>query len=233
MLKKYILIPVILLLVFLSVGCTTKETTLTDAEKFKQEYESVNGESNTSGNDYRVLSISENNPFIYKEASDIVDAIKNEETFVVYFGFKTCPWCRSILPTLINVSKDLNLKKIYYVDILDIRDTLGLDDDGKVITTKEGTKGYYDLLEALDNVLADYSLTNDGKAVKTNEKRIYAPNVVAIVKGKAVSLTTGISKLQTDSYMELTEEMIKDTYEQLDKVLRDVVDADLSCDEGC
>ena len=126
------------------------------------------------------------------------------------------------------------LGKIYYVDVLDIRDTMELKEKNKPETTKEGSKGYYDLLELLDNVLSDYTLkTSKGKTVKTGEKRIFAPNIVAIVKGEAISLTDGISELQTDGYMELTEEMKKESYEKIEKVLRDVVDADISCESGC
>ncbi len=234
---KKILIPIALVLILLCTGCFEKEPTPsktdTDAIKFKEEYEGVNGTNTSSGKEYRKITIPEDNPMVYKTAEELVEAINNDETFVVYFGFKTCPWCRSILPTLVKVSDDLLLKKIYYVDISEIRDTMSLNSKGKAETTKEGSEAYYQLLELLDNVLSDYTLDNNGKTVNTKEKRIYAPNVVAVVKGEAKALTEGISDKQTDGYMELTQEMLDDTYSQLESVLKIVVEADSKCEKGC
>ena len=191
-----------------------------DSLKFKEEYESLNGEANDSNKKYREINIPKNNPFIYATEEEIVEKIDNKETFAVYFGFKSCPWCRSILPTLIDVAKDMKIDKIYYVDVLDIRDTLTVNEKGKVETTKKGSEGYYKILEKLDSVLADYTLKDEkGKEVETKEKRIYAPNVVSIVNGSPKKLTTAISSKQTDGYMELTKEMKEDTYQALKTVL--------------
>lgn len=221
----------IFLLLFLVTGCGKS-----DAVKFKEEYESLNGTVSKSGKEVRSITIDEKNPMIYKSAEEIVEMIENKETFVVYFGFAACPWCRSVLPTLLDVSKDLGLDKIYYVDVLEIRDTLKVDDNKEVVTDKEGTEAYYKLLELLDNVLSEYSLTDsDGNKVETNEKRIYAPNVVAISAGVPTELTTGISSLQTDGYMELTDEMIKETEGLFRCVIKCVLDSNPTCslDKSC
>ncbi len=194
-----------------------------DSLRFKEEYEKLNGESNLNGKNYRSIKIAKNNPFVYATPEDIINKINDKETFIVYFGFKSCPWCRSVLPTLIDVAKDLKIKQIYYVDVLDIRDTLEVDKKGKVKTTKEGSQGYYDLLKAFDNVLADYSLTDDkGNNVEAKEKRIYAPNIISVVDGTPKKLTTGISSKQTDGYMELTKEMTDDTYNLIKEVLETI-----------
>jgi 23S rRNA pseudouridine955/2504/2580 synthase len=44
--------------------------------------------------------------------------IENKETFVVYFGFSDCPWCRSVVEELIHVAKDLNVEKLYYAEVV-------------------------------------------------------------------------------------------------------------------
>ena len=162
--------------------------------------------------------------------------IENKETFAVYFGFKECPWCRSVIESLIEVSSDLGLEEIYYVDVKDIRDTMKVNDDGKVETDKKGTSGYYKLLKLLDNVLDDYTLTNkDNEGVSANEKRIYAPTVISIVDGKVEDMTTGISDAQTDAYMKLTDEMKKETYNKFKCVLECVTENKNSCsiDKKC
>ena len=210
---------------------TEKNKEISDAEKFKEEYESLNGTKSTSGKKIRSIEIDKDNPFIYKEASDIVKAIKDKETFLVYFGFPSCPWCRSVLPTLVNVAKDYSVDKIYYVNIKDIRDTKEVDKDGKVTTSKEGTKDYNKLLDKLDSVLSDYTLTDEkGKEVKTDEKRIYAPNIVVVVKGKAKKITTGISEKQDDAYMELTDDMKDEMYKSIEEVIKVYSKENASCD---
>ena len=230
--KKIFIVLTLILSVLLVASCGKKET-MSDALKFKEEYESVNDTKTSSGKDIRNLSIPEDNPFVYKTPEDIVKLMEEKETFAVYFGYNTCPWCRSVLPTLIDVAKDLDITKIYYVDIHDIRDTLEIK-DGEVVTSKKGSDGYYKLLEAFANVLVDYTLTDSkGKEVKTDEKRIYAPNVISVIDGVAQKLDTGISELQTDGYMELTEEMKKETYDRFKCVLECLEDVPEKCGIGC
>lgn len=207
-----ILITIILIAIVFVIGNKGAET---DAEKFKREYENLNGEKNDSGKSYRELNISKNNPIIYSTADEIVDKIDNKETFAVYFGFSKCPWCRSILPTMFEVAEDLGIDTIYYVDVLDIRDTKEYK-DGQVVDTKEGTDGYYALLDRLSEVLDDYKIVDEeGKNVDSLEKRIYAPNIVAVVDGKPESMTTGISDKQEDGYMSITNDMKKDMYNKI------------------
>lgn len=229
--NKVLFFATIFLMLFLVTGCGKS-----DAVKFKEEYESLNGTVSASGKEIRSITIDKDNPMIYKSADDIVKMIENKETFVVYFGFPACPWCRSVLPTLLDVSKDLGLDKIYYVDVLEIRDTLKVNDNKEVVVDKKGTDAYYKLLELLDNVLSDYNLSDsEGNKVEANEKRIYAPNVVGISNGKALELTTGISSLQTDGYMDLTDEMIKETEGLFRCVIKCVLDSSPTCsiDKAC
>ena len=123
-----------------------------------------------------------------------------------------------------------NINKIYYVNLYEIRDTLKLV-DGEVVVDKEGTKEYKEILKRLDNVLDEYILTDGEESVSTGEKRIYAPSVISVVKGESTKLTLGISKLQTDAYMDLTSEMIEDTYNLFDVVIKEVSNNEV-CDIG-
>ena len=215
--KKRIIILVLVIIAGIGFGIIYQDYNRylkSDAHKFKTEYEKLNGETSKSGKEYRSVSISRKNKMKYATAEDIVKKIDNNDTFVVYFGFATCPWCRSMVTNLVDMSIDKGIE-VYYVDVLEIRDTLELV-DGEVKRTKEGTKGYMDLLERLNLVLSDYSLKNeDGEDLQTNEKRIYAPNVVAVVNGTAQKMVEGVSSKLTDPYHELTDEMIKESKEQL------------------
>ncbi len=242
--KIFVVLAVIILLII--TGCTyekkaqasdavkleqEKKEEKSDAVKFKEEYEKLNGKKVKNGdNVYRSVEISEDNPFIYADAEKIITMMDNGESFVVYFGFANCPWCRSVLPTLIEVSNDLKLNKIYYVDISEMRDQLEINDDGEVVTIKEGSEGYLSLLKRFDNVLDDYTLVNeDEEEIKTGEKRIYAPSVISIVNGKAKELETGVSDEQDDPYMELTDQMKKETYNKFKCSIDCVLKSKNSC----
>lgn len=212
--KKILTIAFISILVFTLTGCDTK--TETDALKFKNEYESLNGKENASGKEHRTISIKEDNPFIYATAEEIIEKINNEETFYVYFGSALCPWCRSVIEQVIEVAKEKNIKTIYYVDIWDeegneiLRDKYKLE-DGVAVMDIEGTESYYELLKHFDNLLSDYSLTDsDGNSISTNEKRIYAPSLIYLEDGQALKITDGTSDKQVDSRAELTDEVLKD-----------------------
>lgn len=218
--KKIKYLYLLLIIILLMTGCNTKEQSLTDKEKFKQEYESLNGEKREKdGRVIRTVSIKEDNPMKYATANNIVEKIENQETFVVYFGFADCPWCRSMIETLIDVALELDVSEIYYVDIKNIRDTITIDEDGN-LNQEKGSNGYHQLLEKLNPVLSEYKIQDkDDNEVDTNEKRIYAPNVVAIKKGTPIKLTSATSEKQTEGYMELTSEMKEDMKEKIKCVL--------------
>ncbi len=191
-----------------------------NTNRFKVEYESLNGVQNSSGKEHRTLSIDEENPFVYATPKEIIEKIENKETFYVYFGSAYCPWCRSVIEKSIEVAKEKGISTIYYVDIWDgnhkeiLRDTYKLNDKDKVELVSEGTEEYKTLLNYFDSVLGDYTLTNSkGKTVKVGEKRIFAPNFIYVEEGSAKRITEGTSAKQTSSMMELTDEILEDEKE--------------------
>ena len=229
--KKIFTIILIMMLTLTLTGCSDKPVEKTDALKFKEEYEKNNGVKNEKYNvTTRTVNIPEDNPMIYATAEEIIKKIDNKETFVVYFGFSDCPWCRSVIEELIHVAQDLKVEKIYYVDVKELRDVKKLDENNNVVTSKEGDKHYMKLLEKLDSVLDDYTLTDkDGNEVSAGEKRIYAPNVVGIANGKPTELETGESEKLINPYDELTEEMRTETYNKLKCVFKCLEDNTPTC----
>ncbi len=214
--KKLFVFSLIFIVGLFLVGCGNASS---DALKFKEEYESINGKKTDHGVT-RTLNIAKDNPFVYSTAKEINSKIDKKDTFIVYFGFKECPWCRSIMEQFIKVAKDNNVNTIYYVDVLNIRDVKEVK-DGEVVTTKEGDKDYMELIEKIGNVLEGYTLTEaNGNKVDTGEKRIYAPNVVVISRGKAIKMETGIATDLKDPYSPLTNEMRKDTYDKLKCIMK-------------
>ncbi len=235
--KLFMIIVTVLtaIVLVLNIQKVISNNSQTDGIKFKEEYEKLNGKKNDQGKKYREITIDSKNKMVYKTTEEVLNLIDKKKSFVLYFGFDTCPWCRSVVPTLASISKKLN-QEVYYIDVKDIRDTFELDDDNKPKLVKKSSKDYSKLLEKLEPVLEDYTLTDsDNNEIKVGEKRIYAPSIVSIIDGKAKELTTGISDKQTDGYMKLTKEMEKDTYNKIKKVLKQVSDKNNTCylDKGC
>ena len=203
-------IIVIILSFLLITGCMKDNKNAID---FKNEYESLNGDN------YRKITIAEDNPYIKTTPEKIVDMLNNNETFFLYVGDSLCPWCRSVLEKSIEVSKKYNVDKIYYIEIWDddrkeiLRDKYELT---PILTkTVEGTESYKILLEKFDSVLEEYVLYDtEGHNITTEEKRIFAPSYFFIRNGKVVKMIDGVSEKQTDANEELTEEMLKDEEEE-------------------
>ena len=228
--NKKLLFLVLILCLFLVSGCSVKET---DALKFKKEYESLNGKKTDDGkHKYRKVSISKTNPMVYSDCKEINKLIDNKESFVVYFGFSKCPWCRSIIESLIEAGNKNNIDKIYYVDVEKIRDVKILKNIDEVTPLKEGDADYMKLLDKLGDVLEDYTIeADDGRKIDVGEKRIYAPNVVAVIDGKAYKMNEGISKDLKDPYSKLTEKMKKYSYKQFKCLIKCVSDSKNVCTE--
>ena len=212
--KKILSILLVLISVFAVVGCEQKSKATDASLAFKEDYEKLNGKENKSGKVHRTVSIDEANPYVEVSADEIVKKLENKETFYVYFGSTLCPWCRSTIESAIKVAKEKNIETIYYVDVWDdegneiLRDKLEVDKKGKVKVAKEGTESYYKLLDYFDEYLRNYDLTDsNGKAVESNEKRIYAPNYMYIENGNIKKLTNGKADSQNDAREELTEQL--------------------------
>ena len=223
-------IMVLLLMVFLTLaGCTNISK---DAQRFKEEYESLNGEVNASGVNYREITIDERNPFVYADLSEINQKMDSKETFIVYFGSNWCPWCRSILPQVIETAEKNRVSKIYYVDgkpgnddEKEIRDVYAVDDNGRVYLKHEGTEAYHIFINRAASVLADYSRSDvetlDGTEF-AGQKRIGLPNFVLVVKGEAVKMITGISLLQNDPYQQLNDDILSDVNDMFTELFEEL-----------
>ena len=219
--KKIISLILILVVVITLTACDKKKSNK-DALAFKEEYELLNGEKNKKGTEYRKLDIDEDNPYVKTTAEKIVEMINNKETFYLYVGDSMCPWCRSVLEKSIEVARDNDIEKIYYIEIWDdegteiLRDKYELKDE-KINKVSDGTKAYKELLKKFDKVLSDYTLTNeDDEKIEVGEKRIFAPNYFYIENGKVKKMIEGISEKQADPYEELTDDILEDEEEQFE-----------------
>lgn len=228
----FLILIIFIIIIFYFINKTILEkNNLPDALKFKIEYESLNNEINSkTQNKIRSIKIPKNNSIMYVSASDIIEKINNGESFIVYFGFAECPWCRSVIPTFLKAASDYNLSKVYYVNVKNIRDIISLDENNQEIIETKGSSDYYRLLEKFDNVLDNYVVKNDkNENILLDEKRIYAPNFIVVINGVAKKKITGISELQSDGYMELTDNIKEDMYDSFENFIKIFINQENIC----
>lgn len=202
---------------------THKDEKISDAMKFKNEYEALNELVNENSNEkYVNVEIPEENPIVYKTGKEILEVLKNEDA-IIYFGFAACPWCRNAVPVLIDVAKEMKQDKVYYVDILDIRDTYKFSGSIQPEQTKKGTDAYYEILEFLDDYLEEFYVKDDaGNMYDTGVKRIYAPTVVGVKDGKVVGIHVATVESQTNPYEVLTAKQKDELKSAYKKIIEDV-----------
>lgn len=206
-----------------------KDNRVSDARTFKEEYESLNGKENTVGGTYMEVSISQNNPVQYATFDKVLEVLESGSG-VIYFGFPECPWCRNLIPNLLEAADNVGVDKIYYLNAKDERDVLELDEKNQVVTKKEGSENYKKLLQKLDAHLSEYTLIDQNKkTIKTGEKRLYFPTVVVVKEGKVVGFHEGTVESQTDSKVLLTEEQKKELIEMLEEDMQKMITCDGAC----
>ncbi len=120
--------------------------------------------------------------FLEIDFSELTEKIENEETFFVYLGFSTCPWCIDLLPILNEVGISTNTF-IYYVDVRP-------DDEDLRVDTNED-------YVFLQNIVSEYLSEDDNK--------IYVPAVLKIENGIAVDYHIGTLTEHDATERDLTE----------------------------
>lgn len=209
---------------------THKDEKISDAIKFKNEYEALNDVVNeATDNKYIEVNIDEENPMVYKTGKEILDVLKNEDA-IIYFGFAACPWCRNAVPVLLDAAKELNVDKIYYVDILDIRDTYKFSGSIEPEQTKKGTDAYYEIFKFLDKKLEKFYVKDEaGNMYDTGVKRLYAPTVVGVKGGKIVGFHESTIESQTDPYELLDEKGKSELKNEYKKIIESVNEKNNVC----
>ncbi len=227
-----LILIVAIVIIVLVVKDNKKVECTADEIKFKEEYEALNNEGNNyNDKKYLELNIIEDNNVVYATEEKITEILK-EGNGIIYFGFPNCPWCRAMISPLLEVAKEQGIKKVYYLNILDIRDAYKIEDK-EVLRTKEGSDAYYKILDELSDFLNDYSITDaKGKEYKTGVKRLYAPTVVMVKNGEVKAFHEDVLESLKDPYAGLTLEQDK----ELRKLFADMIakyQGNTCTSEGC
>ncbi len=210
--KNGIIIVLVLIIIFCVVGIFFfKQSRNLDGKKFEEEYESLNGKTTgTKDKKYMSIDIDEDNPIVYKDLEGVLDILENG-TGVIYFGFPECPWCRNLVPVLMDALEESEYKgNVYYCNALNDRDKKHLDDHGNVVVDEKGSRAYYKLVETLNHYLSVYDGLEDDTI-----KRLYFPTVVFVKNGEVVDFHEDTVTSQEDPYVKLND----DQYEELLNIL--------------
>jgi len=211
--------------------------TISDAEKFKNSYEDLNGKI-IDGKSYISVNIDNSNPIKYITSEELINKMNDKSTFLVFFGYAKNEWVRSVVENIIIEANNYNIDNIYYLDIEDIRDEYKLNDNKELELVKEGTKEYKILLDKFDSVLSSYEsfkyLDTEGNEVEVpvEEKRIEAPSLVLVKDGVPVKLTSGISSLLENPSLPQTDDMIEDSRRIISVIYEDYnsINSNNTCD---
>ena len=204
-------------------------TITNDSLKFKEEYEGLNGKDNGNGKNYLSIDIKSYNPISYSNYEEIFD-ILDKGTGVIYLGFPECPWCRNLVPVLVDSALEEKVSPIYYLNISSDRNTLSLTKKGKIKTEKKGTEDYLKLVDILKDYLPVYDGLKDDSI-----KRIYLPTVIFVKDGKVLGLEETLEsyskRVDGNPYLEMNDSE-KEMLDRLHKRKIDlsdeiIVDADV------
>ena len=101
--------------------------------------------------------------------TDALNAIENKQTFVLYAGFSTCPWCLEAMPVLNGVAKEFDVTVSY----INTRPDHTRESELRVTDNPD----YVKFVEVMNDVLS----TND-----EGEKHMYVPFVFFIKEGEVI-----------------------------------------------
>lgn len=218
--KIVITIAVVLIVILIALGLYFLLNKENDNIKFKNEYEKLNSQKG-----YLDIEIPKDNNVKYASFDELMEFLNNG-TGIVYFGFPECPWCRNALPVLLESAKENEIQNIYYFNAKPIRDEKELK-DGKIVTNKEGTKEYYELVDKLKNNLGSYEGLGDDSI-----KRLYFPTAVFVMGGKIVGTHIGTVDSQEDPSKPLTKNQkqeLLDIYNENINKIYGTCDTEKSC----
>lgn len=166
-----------------------------DTEKFIEQYESYNLTSYLSNNRsklHRSVTLNHDADISYISYKDAIQKFNNRDSFVLYYGWPTCPYCRALVEPFLNAAANTNTK-IYVIELPDEDYETSRTNyewkDGEVVTTNTNDD-YEEFIEALggNDTFTEkivYKDDDDTEGVDTGKATMYAPTILLIKDKKA------------------------------------------------
>ena len=74
--------------------------------------------------------------FVKSTIREMYDMVNRKETFVIYFGFAKCPWCRDLMPVLNEAARKSRWSTVYYANTRENpewKSNIDMDDYGLLV----------------------------------------------------------------------------------------------------
>ena len=163
-----------------------------DSLRFKFSYEYINYVEYDNGKKIEI-KVPSNNSIKYLKSDRILDFVESG-TGILYLGYNTCPWCRRMLPVLLDVTSDEDMD-IFYVDVKS-------RDFDKV------SKSFYELMD-------DYLSIKDD-----DTKGLAVPVVYFIKDGKVTNYHVGTIDSYKNAFIEMTDNQIVELYDIYNNMIK-------------
>lgn len=170
------------------------------AASWREEYEALNGETDEDGRPWPTVIIPEDLPVLFPTEEEALGLFR-DGTGILYFGFPSCPWCRTLLPVLSEVLTEHPEITLFCRDLREDRDEYRLDAGGSPRLVRKGTAFYGELLSLLGEWLGPYQGLNDESL-----RRVYMPTLVFLRDGEIQSVHIGTVDGQESGFDPLTDE---------------------------
>ena len=223
--KQKILLVIIgiLVIVAIVIGFLAFKKEKNDSEnvkinKFKEEYEIINGTTDKEGFTYPTVEIDLDSSVEYidiKKANKIID----NENAVIYIGNAQDFLSRDAIVPLLNAIESNGISTLYYLD--------------SSYTKDNSSEEYLKLLSNMESILNKDELEDDnGNKVGTIKKEIYVPTVIVVSNGNIIDYHIGT----IDTHMkddDLKRELTKEEQEKLFDIYVNMLlkISDSSCNE--
>ena len=198
--KKYFIIILVCLCL---TGCSTSSNVDGTSNKDDINYVVIDTETSKFINEYKNINsyievnIPNETKIHYASTEEVLDLVTSG-TGIIYFGRPTCPWCRNIIPVLAKVANTNNMVINYY-------------NPGEV----SADESY--MYVSIKNKLSDYLRSNEN-----GEKAFYLPDVYFIKDGNVIGHKLGSLASQTDAYIPLTDEQVKELSDLYQSYINDM-----------
>lgn len=131
----------------------------------------------------------EEHVFVSATMSEVNSYFEKDETFVVYFGFSSCPWCKEAAPILNDIAKEFDRRVLYVDTRLD-------GDDIRVETNSD----YVQLMELVQEYV---------EKDESGNEFLYVPAVYFVKDGEVVSYNIGTVGTHDATERVMTEEEVE------------------------
>ncbi len=128
--------------------------------------------------------------FIEMSMADSLKAIEADESLIIYYGFKTCPWCQDAIDYIKEAADNVGVK-VNYVNTRVDGDTSEFD------LRNENNADYVKLQEIFKDTLLD------------DTKKIYVPFVVTVKTGEVLEYHYATVENHDAKEREMNEDEIK------------------------